>query len=199
MGHVVLDTDLQTQTTKNELAVSFRKAVEWTPSAVLINPLDKFNFVRPIMHWYYQRKMNIYIERVLDERFENRDASDMNTAGKSKRKPAIDVALQEYAELTGNPNQKPDGAFKGMVIDQMKTFLFAGHDTSSTTMSYIYYLLEQHPEKLKKLQNELDDVFGTDITRTANLLMEDPNLINKLPYCLAVIKGKIIKSYSILL
>jgi len=81
-----------------------------------------------------------------------------------------------------------DKAFKAVAIDQMKTFLFAGHDTSSSTIAYAYLLLSQNPEKLAKARAELDAVFGTDSSWTGDLIKQNPNLTNSVPYILAVIK-----------
>lgn len=39
-------------------------------------------------------------------------------------------------------------------------FLLAGFETTSTTLSYSFWVLAQHPEELKKLQDELDSNFG---------------------------------------
>lgn len=65
-----------------------------------------------------------------------------------------------------------------------------GHDTSSTTICYIYHLLSLHPESLAKARQEHDDVFGkgTTYTQTGYLIKQDPNILNKLPFTLSVIK-----------
>ncbi|WP_224449247.1 cytochrome P450 [Haloprofundus salilacus] len=44
------------------------------------------------------------------------------------------------------------------VRDQLVTFLFAGHETTSLAMTYTLYLLAQHPDRLRKLRTEIDDV-----------------------------------------
>jgi len=36
----------------------------------------------------------------------------------------------------------------------------AGHETTANTLSWTWYLLSEHPEAMKKLQQELDDVLG---------------------------------------
>jgi cytochrome P450 len=47
------------------------------------------------------------------------------------------------------------------VCDQLSTFLFAGHDTTSVFISWMIYELSRTPHALQALRKELDDVFGT--------------------------------------
>jgi cytochrome P450 len=74
-----------------------------------------------------------------------------------------------------------DKNFKQTVTDQLKTFLFAGHDISSSTLCFIYYMLEHHPEALARVRQEHDEVFGLDPSAAADLIKADPRLLNKLP------------------
>jgi cytochrome P450 len=193
MGHIVLDHDLNSQTTDNDLMNLFERAVKWTPSGSTINPLYKLNFVRPIIQWYLERRMDQYIMKVLEDRYKSREYPNGST--KRGRKPAIDLALdafvaEERDEMRPRNDDRLDmGIFNQFVIDQMKTFMFAGHDTTGSTISYIYYLLDKHPESLAKVREEHDEVFGKDITVTADLIRENPSLINKHVYTTAVIKG----------
>ena len=52
---------------------------------------------------------------------------------------------------------------------QMKTFLGAGYETTSSSLGFTYYFLCNHPEKLLKAQREVDEVVG-DKVLTANML-----------------------------
>lgn len=189
MGHIVLDHDLNSQTEKNELVEAFRKQISWTPSAVSTNPFVGFNPLRPFAHVYYGRKMSKYLEKILDDRYANTERQSI----KSRRKPAIDLALDEYTRQQEEENvaksaQGIDKEFKSVAIDQMRSFLFAGHDTSSSTLAYAYMLLSQHPEELTKARTELDNVFGTDSSQTGDLIKQNPNLTNNLPFILSTIK-----------
>ena len=51
--------------------------------------------------------------------------------------------------------------------DEAITLFAAGHETSSNGLSWILYLLSQHPEVLRSLRNEVDEVLG-DRTPTFN-------------------------------
>jgi cytochrome P450 len=76
------------------------------------------------------------------------------------------------------------------LVDQLKTFFFAGHDTTASTISWSYYFLSHHPTELLNLRKELDDVFGKNTTpsEVSQKLISDPKLLGKLDYTLAVIK-----------
>ena len=46
------------------------------------------------------------------------------------------------------------------VRDQVMTLLFAGHDTTTSTVSFLLYELARHPAALAKLLDEQDRVLG---------------------------------------
>ena len=45
----------------------------------------------------------------------------------------------------------------------MVTFLAAGHETTSGTLSFLFYHLLKNPEKLQKAQQEVDQILGVCI------------------------------------
>ena len=73
----------------------------------------------------------------------------------------------------------------------MKTFILAGHDTTSSTIAYAYYLLSKHPEHLIKVRQEFDEVFGTRIEDTGDQIKKDPHIVNNLIFTTAIIKGQL--------
>ena len=46
------------------------------------------------------------------------------------------------------------------IRDQLMTLMFAGHDTSTSTISFLFYELARHPRALARLQAEQDEVLG---------------------------------------
>ena len=56
------------------------------------------------------------------------------------------------------------------VRDQVMTLLFAGHDTSTSTISFLLYELARHPAALAKVLEEQDRVLGGRIPTTAELM-----------------------------
>ena len=73
-------------------------------------------------------------------------------------------------------------------MGHIKVFMFAGHDTTSSTICFAAYELAEHPEAMQKVRHEYDEVFGTDVSETAQKIKDDPYIINRLPYTAAVIK-----------
>lgn len=131
--------------------------------------------------------MDSYISKELDKRFAEYQSG---TSKPNKSRSIIDLALESYmADRSSIPcTAKMDKAFKTWAIVQIRLFLFAGHDSTSSAICYCYYMLSTHPAALACIRAEHDDVYGTDLVETTRLLTERPNLINRLPYTLAVIK-----------
>ncbi|KAI9801595.1 MAG: hypothetical protein M1825_003274 [Sarcosagium campestre] len=186
IGRVVLDVHLDAQNTENDLMTAFRTSVLWTPKASEFNPLMNLNPLRPLIAWWCEKRMDRYVEKVLEDRLASQPKS---STSKGRRKPAIDLALEEY--LAQNEEGRAfatDRYFKRQVLDNMKTFIFAGHDTSSSTICYVYHLLNLHPHCLTAVSDEHDQVFGKNPHDAADMIKADPHLLNQLPYTLAVIK-----------
>ncbi|KAJ2997809.1 hypothetical protein NUW58_g531 [Xylaria curta] len=66
------------------------------------------------------------------------------------------------------------------IIDNLITFLIAGHETTSGTLSFAFYRLLKNPDAYRKLQNEVDEVVGKGPITVEH--------ISKLPYVTAVLR-----------
>jgi len=53
--------------------------------------------------------------------------------------------------------------------DQILTLFFAGHETSATSLSWIHYLLAEHPDVRAKLRAEVERVIGARAPTSADL------------------------------
>ncbi len=62
------------------------------------------------------------------------------------------------------------------IRDQLMTLMFAGHDTSTSTVSFLFYELARHPEARASLRAELDEVLGGAPPTPAQLAGELPYL-----------------------
>lgn len=65
---------------------------------------------------------------------------------------------------------------EGQVLDHVLTLLFAGHDTSTCTVSFLAYELARHPEWAERLRAELASVCGDREPTATELLGELPLL-----------------------
>ncbi|KAI0165356.1 cytochrome P450 [Hypoxylon sp. FL1284] len=76
--------------------------------------------------------------------------------------------------------------------DQIKTFLLAGHDTTSITLSWVFYWLSRTPRALEAVRRELDNLLGPDTELEAVcsrfLSPDGADLVHRMPYVSAVIK-----------
>ena len=76
--------------------------------------------------------------------------------------------------------------------DQIKTFLFAGHDTTGILLAWVFYELSRTPHVLDAVRAELDDIFGPDAdpaaVREKLLAPGGEDLIHRMTYTSAVIK-----------
>lgn len=164
------------------MAAALRDQIRWCSFGVEINSLQYFNFVRPFTCWYNTCRMNRYINRQLDQRYSKFQR-------KPKGKSVIDLALKSYlASKAADEVAGIDATFKEFAISQIKLFIFAGHDTTSATVCFIFHLLSKNLKALSHLQDEHSAVFGTNLVSTPGLIAKDPKLLSNLPYTLAVIK-----------
>jgi len=132
--------------------------------------------------------MDKYINRDLDMRYST-------TQEDTKSKTIIDLALRAYKSesiSSGNDNNNHkgelDAVFRKYALSQMKVFIFAGHDATSTTICYSWLLLSRNPEAMAKIRAEHDAVLGPDKNKAASVLSKNPALLSRLTYTLAVIK-----------
>ncbi|THX70218.1 cytochrome P450 [Aureobasidium pullulans] len=184
IGRVVLDDHFNSQLEEHPLVTAFESQVRWMKIIPLFTkPAQIFNIFRPFVHWWNLRQMDTYVGRVLEERFASRNSRSKKT------KHVIDLALETYLkENNVNDTSKLDPRFKDAAIRNIKTFIFAGHDTSSSTICYAHYQLSQNPEALARLRQECKEIFGPDVTKTGDMIKEDPYLLNKMKYGDAVVR-----------
>jgi cytochrome P450 len=62
------------------------------------------------------------------------------------------------------------------IRDQVMTLMFAGHDTSTSTLSFMMHELARHPEVVARLQDEQDRVLGGAVPTAEQLEKEMPYL-----------------------
>src|SRR5690242_8149482 len=107
--------------------------------------------LRPFIQKYYGKVMNNYIRKELNKRFDEiKDIKVGNEAiGRAKSvKSVITLAIESYIDEIGYKTQKLelDEHFTRYAIYQIRLFLFAGNDTTSSTIVYVFHLLSKHPD-----------------------------------------------------
>jgi cytochrome P450 len=200
IGKVSLDTNLNSQRSPHRIVTAFRKQALLMPFTSPANPFVGLTakIMSPLRLWLNGRKLDQYIGEALDQRQSQRSADEKLelSGGKIKPRYAVDLALDTYEKefqvkhRFSDHDRGMDPVFRQNAIDQIKTFIFAGHDTTSSTIAWIFYFLHQHPSIQAKVVKELDNVFGPRSSQpsVADRLRADPYLTNRLSYSNAVIK-----------
>ncbi|HZW52982.1 MAG TPA: cytochrome P450 [Candidatus Elarobacter sp.] len=97
--------------------------------------------------------LNSLVDRIVRERKEQRAAS-----GDAQKTDLLDYMLtgvdRKSGERLGDEN----------IRYQIITFLIAGHETTSGLLSFATYYLLQNPHVLERAYDEVDRVFGTDLS-----------------------------------
>ncbi|KAF1978689.1 cytochrome P450 [Bimuria novae-zelandiae CBS 107.79] len=176
IGRTVLDSKLGYQGGPNPLADAMRSQIFWHSFGNEVNPWTRWH---PLGD-------NRYIGEELDKRY----AEKRNAAVGDKNRSVISLALDSYLQdtHTNAESNKMDDVLRRYATYQIRIFLFAGHDSTSTTICYCYYLLSKNPEAMALIRKEHNEVLGTDVSSAAAQISAKPNLLNKLPYTTAVIK-----------
>ena len=141
---------------------------------VLLESGEKSNRAKIQQPFYYRsererqdnvRKMHELCDQIFQDRKQNPqpDSKDLLNA-------MLNGADGETGERLSNEN----------IRYQMATFLVAGHETTSATLSFAYYNLMKNPDKLHKAQQQADEVVVDSVLSL--------DMLPKLNYIDAVIK-----------
>ena len=198
IGKVVLDSDFDSQKGVHPIVETFRERAPLMPSQRSVINTTSLEFIRRWKLW----RNGIQLDRLIGEELDRKLASRFSTSNsytsekkssKDRKRSVVDLALDAYQK--DFPDQSIHGKsmnkfFRSTCIDSMKTFIFAGHDTTASTIAYVFYLLHTHPAVHNKLVAEIESVFGSSATTSqiADAIISDPYITNNLPYILAVIK-----------
>nr|QGY64108.1 cytochrome P450 4DV2 [Sitophilus zeamais] len=142
--------------------------------------------------YWYQRRIVKSLHRFTDTVIENRVKSlqgkteknvekDVDDVGKKKKLAFLDLLLN--STIDGKPLTKED------IREEVDTFMFEGHDTTSFAISMGLYLLAKYPSVQTTARNELNEIFGNDKSKPTTI--ED---LNNMKYLELVIK-EIIRLY----
>jgi cytochrome P450 len=87
--------------------------------------------------------------------------------------------------LASQDMERATGAMTAQQVrDECLTLLLAGHETTANGLSFIFFLMAQHPEVQEKVFVEASSVFGTT---SADARPTAANIYERLPYCQRVV------------
>ncbi|KAJ8112514.1 hypothetical protein ONZ43_g5377 [Nemania bipapillata] len=101
-----------------------------------------------------RRRLGNHISNQLRQIVRRHFESSKVPNNESSSKTILALSLQGTQSLTPRVLEE--------TCDQLKTFLFAGHDTTSTTIIWTIYELSRTPHAMKSVRDELDDIFGPE-------------------------------------
>ncbi|KAI2618910.1 vera protein [Hypoxylon sp. NC1633] len=157
----------------------------------LMNLSSNGGLLRSKLLWHRAKisKNNRIMRNVIMPFIESKLYTSQSEKGtKGTAKTAIDLAIQHAHSEDTQRSTKLDPDFADMVISNIKAFIFAGEDTTATTICFLFKRLQDNPNSLSKLRDEHDRVLGPAPEHAAAVLSANPHLLHNLPYTLAVIK-----------
>ncbi|XP_073836497.1 cytochrome P450 4d8-like [Musca autumnalis] len=115
----------------------------------------------------------------LKKKLKSKNASndrDPHGLGIRKHMALLDVLLQATT-ADGKPLSDED------IREEVDTVVFAGHDTTTTALSFTLYLISRHPEVQQRLLDEIYNIFGKNTVEPVTITK-----LNELKYMQCVIK-----------
>ncbi len=161
------------------------------------DPLVYFDPIRPVKSWFYEQVFN----RELAARVREQIALERNQSEEQTEKTTLQRSITRLA-LSG---LDPDAALVRSTVAQIKSFLFAGQDTTATLIQWMCFELSKASWSpaaasiVKHLSAEHDSVFGVEggpfnaldvlgNTDDASRKETEAILGSRLPYTVAFIK-----------
>lgn len=174
------------QLKKHPFASAMMSNMAWHYTNDLRTRWIRWSPLLPLLSWHNSRKMDQYISAVINRRCDTR--SDGPAMEKSSE-TLLDFTLSQYFEKTRDGlGVRPHTKFTKWLTAELRLFMFTGHSSSATTISYCHYLLSQNPTSMAKLRAEHTQLYGPDPNSAAQRICDQPFSLNQLPYTTAVIK-----------
>lgn len=135
--------------------------------------------------WKTGRHLDRHIRDFLTGRFDElRSEKDKGEGG---LKCVMDQLLEDY--IVRHPDRTSlDTDFLAMATRNMRMLFFVSYDSSAAAIVYCIHNLSKNPEALARMRAEHDAVLGPNPSAAADRIIQNPALLNALPYTTAVIK-----------
>ncbi|KAJ4370504.1 hypothetical protein N0V83_005025 [Neocucurbitaria cava] len=181
IGEVVTNIDCKAQdetVSGNDIVRNFRMlGATYAGESGLA--FEWLNVRKRITRIIYSQRLDVAVKNCIKDKFTEINASPGTTTKSAKDRSVLALALRDIDDLTPHLLQS--------IADQVKTFLFAGHDTTSILLQRLFYALSIHPQCLAKIRAEHDDIFGTSDPKEIFLARPDETM-KALVYTSACIK-----------
>ena len=152
--------------------------------------------VRPSKSWFYEQVFDRKLSKIISDQFSTRPRSEKQHDDDNEETPAGYAKAITRLALS---DLRPIPSLIRNTVHQIKSFLFAGQDTTATLVQWICYELSKaqffphHAQILEKLKLEHDAVYGSQDPFSALTALSEPGLAesllgDKLPYTTAFIK-----------
>jgi cytochrome P450 family 4 len=133
----------------------------------LIRSISVFYINETIYKWssLYRKELKAlevlhgFTDKIIQSRREellSQQDTDVNLDDGSlkKKRALLDILL--CSSIEGKPLTNED------IREEVDTFMFAGHDTTTSGISFVFYCLAKNLEAQEKVYEEIKDVFGDD-------------------------------------
>ncbi|MBK9755792.1 MAG: cytochrome P450 [Nannocystis sp.] len=114
----------------------------WLPARAHLPIPARFQYDRSL------RELNLYLRARIDARWRQRQAEPGRPALDMLDMLLVSVEHELWTEDTAT-----------LVSDELKTMLFAGHETTSAMLTWTLHALMRHPECLARLRDAADEIF----------------------------------------
>jgi cytochrome P450 len=183
IGAAVLETDLNAQ----QMDSSKQGEVPRLFSELMQTYLDDKNnlpwWIVPLTTLKRNRvakRIEVLVKGIIQQKY-----NDLKEEAKGNRSRSI-VALSFQDTETLTPQLLSETS------DQVRNFLFAGHDTTTSLLQWALYELSRTPRALKAVRDELDEIFGPQevdpLSMCASFATRGEEIFPRLHYINAVIK-----------
>lgn len=122
---------------------------------------------------FYKRNRQYWADKDLMHKTSHDMLAERRTRT-TRKEDLLDAMLFNPDPKTGKPLDDD------VIVDNLVTFLAAGHETTAGTLAFLFYDLIEHPEAMKAAVAEVDKVLGTEPIGPVHL--------TRLPYITAVVR-----------
>lgn len=130
------------------------------------NPFAYFDIIRPTKAWFYEQVFNHELTKVIKQQIEAERSSEKGADGDATADGKPNASQVKSILRLALSGLEPTPELIRNSVSQIKSFLFAGQDTTATLIQWMCFELskasfsDHHRDIVKNLVKEHDKVFG---------------------------------------